>query len=94
MHRECTSCGRPFTPRDLARQESRGMEAERRALGLQGIAFRYYMCPACDWADIFIDVARLAGESPEAFHGRRGELEAAVRQLHAERVDVVLMSRG
>ncbi|HEV3257330.1 MAG TPA: hypothetical protein VG013_10655 [Gemmataceae bacterium] len=93
MHRECTHCHRPFTPQDLAREESKGMEAERKTLGLQGVLFRYYSCPQCRSADIFVDVRALEGESPEAFHRRRDDLEAAVKQLHADQVAVVVTEK-
>jgi hypothetical protein len=88
--RECTSCHKPFTAQELAREESKGMEAERKALGLQGILFRYYTCSRCGQADIFVDLRPLPGESDEDFRRRRGDLEATVRHLHADRVDVVL----
>ncbi len=90
MQRQCTQCHRPFTARDLAREESRGMEAERKSLGLQGVLFRYYNCPQCGHADIFVDLRPLPGEAPEDFRQRRDELEATVRQLQGERVEVVL----
>jgi len=93
MMRECTNCHRPFTPPDLARQESKGMEAERKALGLQGVLFRYYTCSACGQDDIFVDVAPLAGENAEAFHLRRDDLERTVRQLHTDQVAVVVTER-
>ncbi len=91
MHRRCTHCDRPFTPRDLAREESKGMEAERRELGLVGVLFRYYSCPACGQNDIFVNVTRVPDESYEEFVRRRRELEQVVSQLHADRVDVVLV---
>lgn len=69
------------------------MEAERKALGLEGVLFRYYTCSACGYADIFMDIHPLQGESEEAFQKRRADLESAVRQLHGERVEVVLMER-
>lgn len=93
MMRMCTRCGRAFTPPDLAREESREMEAERRAAGLQGVLFRYYDCPACGQADIFVDVAALAGETPEDFRRRRDDLETTVRELHADSVGVVVDER-
>jgi hypothetical protein len=46
MMRECTQCHRPFTAVDLAKEESEGMEAERKARGLEGLMFQYYTCPA------------------------------------------------
>ena len=70
MLRDCAHCHRPFEPQDLAREESKGMEAERKALGLRGVLFRYYVCPECGYSDIFVDVRPLPGESPEAFHQR------------------------
>jgi hypothetical protein len=93
MHRTCTNCERPFTPKDLAREISKGMEAERRALGLEGVLFRYYQCPACAHADIFVDVNPLPDEVPEDFFRRRRALEDAVRELHGERVEVVLIDK-
>jgi hypothetical protein len=91
--RECTSCHKPFTPRDLAREESKGMEAERKALGLEGILFRYYTCAQCGQADIFVDIRPLRWETDEDFRRRRDELEVTVRQLHADRVDVVVVPK-
>ena len=93
MLRECTRCHRPFTPQDLARRESKGMEAERKALGLQGVLFRYYTCPQCGQADIFLDIHPLQGETSEAFRQRRDELEATVHQLHSDQVDVVVREK-
>jgi hypothetical protein len=90
MLRECTQCHRPFTAQDLAKEESQGMEAERKARGLEGLLFQYYACPACDRADIFVVLSPLEGETPEEFYRRRGELEADVGELHAERVAVVV----
>jgi hypothetical protein len=93
MHRHCTHCRKEFTPQELARQESRGMEAERKAMGLQGVLFRYYTCAACGQADIFVDLKRLPGESEDAFLQRRGELETAVKQAHGEGVEAVLVEK-
>jgi hypothetical protein len=91
--RECTSCHKPFTPRELAREESKNMEAERKALGLQGLLFRYYTCARCGQAGIFVDLYPLPGETGEDFRQRRDELQATVRQLHADRVAVVLVEK-
>jgi hypothetical protein len=77
----------------MAREVSKGMEAERKALGLQGVLFRYYSCPACGQADIFVAVNPLPGEMPAEFVLRRQELEEAARGLHAEQVEVVLGAR-
>jgi hypothetical protein len=66
------------------------MKAERKALGLEGVLFRYYDCPACGHADIFVDVGRLPDELQDDFFRRRRALEEALRGLHAEQVEVVL----
>jgi hypothetical protein len=93
MQRRCTNCDRPFAASDLVKEVSKGMEAERKALGLEGVLFRYYRCPACGQADIFVDVSPLPGEDGEAFLQRRQALEQAVRGLEGEQVQVVLSER-
>jgi hypothetical protein len=40
-----------------------------------------------------VDVHALEGEAPEQFQQRRQELDAAVRQLHAERVEVIVTNK-
>ncbi len=57
------------------------MEAERKALGLEGALFRYYRCHDCGQADIFLDLTPLDGETDEAFHARRDDLEYVIREL-------------
>jgi hypothetical protein len=94
MMRACTSCRKTFVPRELLREESKGMEAERKALGLEGVLFRYYVCSACGHADIFVDVLPLEGEDEEKFRARRDELERAVRHLHGEGIEVVVTERA
>jgi hypothetical protein len=91
MRRKCTRCRKVYTPREFARAETKGMEAERRALGLQGVLFRYYGCSACGHADIFVEILRLPGETEVAFRRRHAELEAAVNQVHADNVGAVLV---
>jgi hypothetical protein len=66
------------------------MEAERKALGLGGVLFRYYDCPACGHADVFVDVGRLPDEEQDDFFRRRRALEEVLRGLHGEQVEVVL----
>lgn len=93
MMRKCSHCQKDFTPQELCRQESRGLESERKALGLEGVLFRYYTCSACGYADIFVDLHPLEGESAEAIRQRREDLETTVRQLHGEKVEVVVVER-
>jgi hypothetical protein len=69
------------------------MEAERKALGLQGVRFLYYTCSKCRYNDIFVDIHPLAGEAPDEFKIRRDALEATVRELHGDRVDVVVVEK-
>ncbi len=59
MIRKCSHYGKEFTPQELSREDSKGLEAERKALGLEGVLFRYYKCGACDQADIFVDILPL-----------------------------------
>ena len=91
--RKCSHCHKLLTPNELAKEESKGMEAERKALGLHGVRFLYYNCSDCGYADIFVDVHPLVGEAVERFRQRRQELESTVRQLHAERVEIVVTGK-
>ncbi|HEY7310979.1 MAG TPA: hypothetical protein VH643_16565 [Gemmataceae bacterium] len=93
MMRSCSQCRKEFTPQELSREDSKGLEAERKALGLEGVLFRYYTCSACGHSDIFVDVRPLEGESEEAFLRRRDELESTVKGLEGEGVNVVLVAR-
>ena len=93
MIRKCSHCGKEFTPLELSREDSKGLEAERKALGLEGVLFRYYSCVACGQADIFVDICPLDGEFEEDFRQRQKELEAAVQQLEGEGVEVVVSAR-
>jgi hypothetical protein len=69
------------------------MEAMRKELGLEGILFRFYRCSECGTDDIFLDLYPLADESDDDFRARRQELETAVRGVHAESAEVVLVER-
>jgi predicted nucleic-acid-binding Zn-ribbon protein len=93
MMRACSHCQQPFKPADLDRADSKGMERERKALGLQGVRFLYYTCSGCGYADIFVDIHPLDGETPEQFQERREALEQAVRGLHGDRVEVVITQK-
>lgn len=91
MMRQCTRCGRGFEPGDLAREESRNMESERKEAGLVGVRFLYYRCGGCGTEDIFIDVLPRAGESPDDYANRHAAMLAAARNMHAEKTDVVVV---
>ena len=92
MKRVCTQCQRPFEPADLAREESKGMESERKAAGLDGVRFLYYRCPACGTDDIFVDVLPRAGETAHDFYQRRAAMEEAVRHIHSDRAAAVVVT--
>src|SRR4051794_33984672 len=93
MMRQCTGCGRGFIPSDLAREESRNMESERKEAGLLGVRFLYYRCHSCGTEDIFIDVLPREGESPEDYATRHSAMLTAARDMHAEdaKKDVVVV---
>ncbi len=91
MRRECTRCKRQFIPTDLAREESKGMETQRKAAGLEGVRFLYYRCPVCQKDDIFVDVLPRPDETPENYHLRRAAMEDAARSMHSEQVEVVVV---
>jgi hypothetical protein len=91
MIRQCTHCRRAFIPANLARDESRGMEAERKAAGLVGVRFLYYRCHDCGTEDIFIDILPREGESPEDYADRYAAMQIAARGMHTEKVDVVVV---
>ena len=93
MTRECPHCHNPLAPQDLSKGTSKEMEAERRALGLEGVRFRFYTCSRCGHDDIFLDVLPLPGEGEADFRARRESLGAAVRQLHADRTVVVVVEK-
>jgi hypothetical protein len=93
MIRKCSHCGKEFTPQELSREDSKGLEAERKALGLEGVLFRYYRCGACDQADIFVDILPLDGEFEEDFRQRQKDLEATLQQLEGQGVEVVVCAR-
>jgi hypothetical protein len=95
MLRKCSSCGKRFTSRELAAEESAGLEADRKAARLKGVRFDFYVCAICGAADIFVEVRPLKGESGGSFRRRRDDLAAAVRELHgAEKgVGVVLLAK-
>jgi hypothetical protein len=90
MRRECTRCHRLFTATDLAKEESKGMEAQRKAAGLEGVRFLYYRCPECHKDDIFVDVLPRIDEKPEHYLVRKAAMEDAARAMQSEHVEVVV----
>jgi hypothetical protein len=91
MMRECTKCQLHFTAADLAREESKNMEAERKSAGLIGVRFVYYHCPGCGTNDIFVDILPRDGEAQDDFIKRRSEMDSVVRKLHAAGTEAVVV---
>jgi hypothetical protein len=93
MHRECTQCHRPFTPKDFAKEESKDMEGFRKALALEGVRFLYYSCAECGHDDVFVDIHVLAGEDKAALDRRREDAETVVLEYHGNKVEAVFSGR-
>jgi hypothetical protein len=91
MSRACTRCLRPFAPADLSREETKNMEAERTANGLEGVRFLYFRCPGCGMDDIFVAILPLETEFAEDYEARREAMEKVVRGLHADGVAAVVV---
>lgn len=91
MHRECTRCHRPFVPTDLRREESKNLQTQRKAAGLEGVRFLYYHCAGCGMDDIFVDIVPLESEFAEDYQARREAMESVVRELHGDGVDAVVV---
>jgi hypothetical protein len=94
MQRFCTACQRKFTPEDFVKEQSRGMETERRELGMEGVRFLYYACRQCGHNEIFVDLLPCEGESAKDFETRKAALEAVVKRCATPEVDVVLTARN
>jgi hypothetical protein len=93
MFRQCSHCGKPFTPQDLCKDVTKNLEAQRTASGIEGVLLRVYTCSDCARDDVFVDVCPLPGESREDYDRRKYELETLVRQLPTGDADVVLAER-
>jgi hypothetical protein len=91
MSRPCTRCYRPFTLADQSREETRNLEAGRKAAGLEGVRFVYFHCPACGMDDIFVAIVPLSTEFADQFEARRAAMEEVVRCLHAVDVAAVVV---
>jgi len=63
------------------------------ARGVEGVAFRIYTCPRCQKDDLFVDVCPLPGESIDAFHQRKRDLERLIEELPSSDADVVVAAR-
>lgn len=86
MRRQCARCGQELAASDLVRDQSRNMEADRKAAGLEGVRFLYYRCP-CGVADVFVDVLPRDDELAEDFDRRVAAMTEAVQRLHADGVE-------
>ena len=91
MPRECTRCCRPFALDDLSREETENLEAQRKATGLEGVKFVYFLCSACGMDNIFVAILPLETEFAEDYEARREAMEKVVRGLNAENVKAVVV---
>lgn len=94
MMRECQNCQQSFSPQDLSKEASKGLEAERKACGVHGVLFRLYSCSHCGHENLFVDLHPLEGETEEAFHRRREELEQAIQELPPTGADVAIVEKS
>ena len=92
MMQQCLHCSHAFMTSELSRDASKAIEAEREALGIEGVFFRCYACVECGHENLFLDVHRLEGESLAAFRSRRAEFESSIRQTPHESVEVAIVS--
>src|SRR5438128_4127222 len=93
MQRECSKCHQPFAAKDLSKEKSKEMEAERKAQHMHGVRFLYYICSHCSQADIFVDILQLDNESAAELKIRRETIEADLKQLHGSQADLALKTR-
>ena len=94
MIRECLNCHKPFSPADLSKDVSKGIESDRKAQGVQGVLFRCYACSHCDHENLFVNLHPLEGETQEDFKRRRDELEATIRLSPQSEVEVALIDNS
>jgi hypothetical protein len=93
MFRQCSRCGKPFTPQELCKDITKNLEAKRLASGVEGVLLRVYTCAQCSRDDVFVDVCALPGESDAEYHHRKHELERLVQQLPTGDAAIVLAER-
>ena len=93
MYRACSHCGKPFSASDLCKDVSKRLEAQRMALGVEGVLFRVYNCSRCNRDDLFVDVCSVPGESAEEYRARKDGLEDLIQDLPMTEADVVLAER-
>jgi hypothetical protein len=70
------------------------MEAERVALDLEGVCFRYYRCPRCGHDHVFLEVVPVLGESDKAFQDRRNALSAAAKEAQVNEATIFVVEQG
>lgn len=93
MQRECRHCHKHFTPGELVKDVSKGIEAARKQYGVEGVHFRCYACSHCGKDNLFVDVQPICGESDESYRKRKAEVEAAVGEVQPQGAEVVLTAK-
>jgi hypothetical protein len=92
--RKCIQCECRLGRDDLLRKESRGMEAARVSMGLDGLFFRYYCCPRCGRDHVFLEVIPLPGEAGSELAIRKESLRQMVAEIRRYRTTFVVAERS
>ncbi len=93
MLRQCTRCGRPFEDQDFIAGETEHLESDRKAAGLRGVRFSDYLCPDCGTENVVIEVRQLDGETDAGYQARKESIEAGVKQVEVDAVEVVVAEK-
>ena len=93
MMRKCLNCHRPFSPLDLAKEVSKDIEGDRKALGIHGMLVRCSTCSGCGHNNLFLDFRPLKGETPEEYKLRRDELEVTIKQNSQAGLEIALVEK-
>jgi hypothetical protein len=73
----------------LNREETANLEAERKAVSLPGVRFRYYDCILCNRATIVLQVRPLVNETRAAFFKRQQTLDRVAREIRQDDLQVI-----
>ena len=92
--RKCIQCECRLGRDDLLKRESRGMEAARVSMGLDGLFFRYYSCPRCGRDHVFLEVVPLPGEAGTQFAIRKESLRQMVAEMQRYRTTFIVAEQS
>ena len=92
--RKCIQCECRLGRDDLLKRESRGMEAARVSMGLDGLFFRYYSCPRCGRDHVFLEVVPLPGEADTEVASRKESLRQMVAEMQRYRTTFIVAEQS